>query len=130
MLPMDRFIKILVVDDYKSMVEMIHDLLGELGFDNVDDAANGREALEKLRADKYGLVISDWKMAPVDGYELLQEVRGDPELKDLPFLMIAAEARADRVVAARDAGVNGFMAKPFTRATLEQKMKALVPAAV
>ena len=123
----DRFTRILVVDDYKSMVDMLRDLLGELGFDDVHEAANGREALEKLRAEKYGLVISDWKMAPVDGYELLQEVRSDPELKDLPFLMIAAEARADRVVAARDAGVNGFMAKPFTRATLEQKMKALVP---
>ena len=127
MVPVDRFTKILVVDDYRSMVDMLHDLLSELGFDNVDSAANGREALEKLRADSYGLVISDWKMAPVDGYELLQEVRADPELRNLPFLMIAAEARADRVVAARDAGVNGFMAKPFTRATLEQKMKALVP---
>ena len=124
----DRFTKILVVDDYKSMVDMLRDLLGELGFNDVEEAANGREALEKLRAEDYGLVISDWKMAPVDGYELLQEVRSDPELKDLPFLMIAAEARADRVMAARDAGVSGFMAKPFTRATLEQKVKALVPA--
>ena len=124
----DRHVRILVVDDYKSMVEMLQDLLSELGFENVDDAANGREALEKLRSDRYGLVISDWKMAPVNGLELLQEVRSDPELKELPFLMIAAEARADRVMAARDAGVNGFMAKPFTRATLEQKMKALASA--
>ena len=127
MLPVDRFIKILVVDDYKSMVEMLQDLLSELGFDNVEEAANGKEALEKLRAGGFGLVISDWKMEPVNGFELLQEVRSDPELRSLPFLMIAAEARSDRVLAARDAGVNGFMAKPFTRATLEQKMKALVP---
>ena len=127
MLPVDRFIKILVVDDYESMVDMIHDLLRELGFDNVDAAANGREALEKLRAESYGLVISDWKMSPMDGYALLQEVRADPDLKQLPFLMIAAEPLIERVVKARDAGVNGFMAKPFTRATLEQKVKALVP---
>ena len=127
MLPVDRFIKILVVDDYESMVQMIQDLLSELGFDNVDAAANGQEALEKLRADNYGMVISDWKMSPMDGYALLQEVRADPDLKKLPFLMIAAEPLVERVMAAKDAGVNGFMAKPFTRATLEQKMKALVP---
>jgi two-component system chemotaxis response regulator CheY len=124
----DRHIRILVVDDYKSMVDMLHDLLSELGFENVDDAANGEEALAKLRSEPYGLVISDWKMEPVNGLELLQEVRADPELQNLPFLMIAAEARTDRVVAARAAGVNGFMAKPFTRATLEQKVKALAPA--
>ena len=124
----DRHIRILVVDDYPSMVDMLQDLLSELGFENVDKAANGREALEKLRAERFGLVISDWKMAPVDGLALLQEVRSDPELRALPFLMIAAEARADRVVAARDAGVSGFMAKPFTRATLELKMRALAPA--
>src|SRR3712207_1233200 len=123
----DRFTKVLVVDDYKSMVDMLHDLLGELGFDDVDEAANGREALDKLRNGKFGLVISDWKMSPVDGYELLCEVRSDPELKDTPFLMIAAEPREDRVMKAREAGVSGFMAKPFTRATLEQKLNALVP---
>jgi two-component system, chemotaxis family, chemotaxis protein CheY len=124
----DRHIRILVVDDYKSMVDMLQDLLSEIGFDNVDEAANGKEALEKLRTESYGLVISDWKMEPVNGLELLQEVRADPELKDLPFLMIAAEAKAERVIAAREAGVNGFMAKPFTRATLEQKVRALAPA--
>ena len=129
MQPVERFLKILIVDDYESMVHLIQDLLAELGFKNVDSAANGREALEKLRAEKYGLVISDWKMSPMDGYALLQEIRSDRDLKHLPFLMIAAEPLIERVAAARDAGVNGFIAKPFTRDTLEQKLKALVPAA-
>ena len=122
----DMSMNILVVDDYKSMVEMIHDLLHEFGFENVHEAANGQEALEKLRAEPYGLVISDWAMQPLSGLELLQQVRADADLQALPFLMVAAEARADQVVAAREAGVNGFMAKPFNRATLKQKVTALI----
>ena len=126
MVLVDRFMKILVVDDYKSMVEMIQDLLSDLGFDNTDDAANGEEALEKLRSDTYGLVICDWKMAPMDGFQLLQAVRTDDALQALPFLMVTAEPRADRVVAAKQAGVSGFLAKPFTRASLKNQMSAVI----
>jgi two-component system chemotaxis response regulator CheY len=126
MVLVDRFMKILVVDDYKSMVEMIQDLLSDLGFDNTDDAANGQQALDKLRAESYGLVICDWKMAPMDGYELLRQVRADPDLEKLPFMMVTAEPRVERVLKAREAGVNGFLAKPFTRASLKQQMSAVI----
>ena len=122
----DKSMKILVVDDYPHVVEMIQDLLRDFGFRNLDGASSGEQALDKLRTEPYGLVISDWKMAPMDGYELLRRVRAEAGLEGLPFLMVAGEAQAGQVVAARDAGVNGFMGKPFTRATLKQKMTALI----
>src|ERR1035437_5527525 len=99
----------LVVDDYGTMVRIIRNLLKQIGYENVDDAANGEAALEKIRAQKYGLVISDWNMEPMTGYELLQKVRADASNAKTPFIMVTAESKTDNVVAARKAGVNNYI---------------------
>ncbi len=121
----DMQMPILVVDDYKTMVRIIQNLLKQLGFSNVDEAANGQEALGKLKASKFGLVISDWNMEPMTGYELLQSVRSDADLKSLPFIMVTAESKTENVIAAKKAGVNNYIVKPFNAATLKQKMTAV-----
>jgi len=118
----DKSMSILVVDDYKTMVRIIQNLLKQLGFDNLDEAANGQEALGKLKANTYGLVISDWNMDPMTGYELLQSVRADSDLKFMPFIMVTAESKTENVIAAKKAGVNNYIVKPFNAATLKQKM--------
>ena len=117
---------ILVVDDYKTMVRIIQNLLKQLGFTNLDDASNGEEALVKLKANKYALVISDWNMDPVTGYELLQSVRSDEDLKATLFIMVTAESKTENVNAARQAGVDDYIVKPFNTATLKQKLTAVV----
>ena len=118
----------LVVDDYKTMVRIIRNLLKQLGFENVEDAADGQEALQKMRdADqKFGLVISDWNMEPMTGYELLREVRADDSLKPTPFIMVTAESKTENVVAAKRAGVNNYIVKPFNAATLKSKIAAVI----
>ena len=121
----DMSMNILVVDDYKTMVRIIQNLLKQLGFNNLDEAANGQEALTKLKANKYGLVISDWNMEPMTGYELLQSVRADGDLKAMPFIMVTAESKTENVIAAKKAGVNNYIVKPFNAATLKQKMTAV-----
>ena len=121
-MPVSKSIKILVVDDYKTMVRLIQNLLKELGFSNLDEAFDGVEALSKLKTDKYGLVISDWNMEPMTGFQLLQEVRADSDLKSLPFILITAESKIENVVAAKKAGVNNYIVKPFNAVTLKQKM--------
>jgi len=118
--------KILIVDDYKTMLRIIRNLLGELGFKNVDEAADGSEALDALRAKKYDLVISDWNMEPMTGYDLLKEVRADEQLKPLPFIMVTAESKTENVVAAKKAGVNNYIVKPFNAATLRSKLSAVI----
>jgi two-component system, chemotaxis family, chemotaxis protein CheY len=118
----DLNMNILVVDDYKTMVRIIVNLLTQLGFKNIDDAADGRAALEKLKSRSYGLVISDWNMEPMTGYELVQSVRADPALKSLPFIMVTAETKTENVIAAKQAGVNNYIVKPFNAATLKQKL--------
>jgi len=118
--------KILIVDDYKTMLRIIRNLLGELGFKNVDEAADGSEALEALRAKRYDLVISDWNMEPMTGYDLLKEVRADEQLKPLPFIMVTAESKTENVVAAKKAGVNNYIVKPFNAATLRSKLSAVI----
>ena len=121
----NKAMNVLVVDDYKTMVRIIQNLLKELGFNNLDEAADGQEALAKLKAKKYGLVISDWNMEPMTGYELLQAVRADEELKALPFIMVTAESKTENVIAAKKAGVNNYIVKPFNAETLRQKMTAV-----
>ena len=118
----DKSMNVLVVDDYKTMVRIIQNLLKQLGFDNVDAATDGHEALHKLRAHKYGLVISDWNMEPMTGYQLLQRVRADADLKSIPFIMVTAESKTENVIAAKKAGVNNYIVKPFNAETLKQKM--------
>lgn len=118
----DKRTPILVVDDYKTMVRIVRNLLNQLGYQDVDEANDGASALAKLRARRFGLVISDWAMEPMNGLELLQQVRADPELKTLPFIMITAENRRDRVAKAEQAGVDGYIVKPFTAEALNDRI--------
>lgn len=121
----DLTMPILVVDDYKTMIRIIRNLLKQLGFNEVDEAADGTEALEKMKARKYGLVISDWNMEPMTGYELLKQVRADDSLGKTPFIMITAESKTENVIAAKKAGVNNYIVKPFNAATLKAKIDAV-----
>ena len=112
---------VLVVDDYSTMVRIIRNLLRQLGFSDVDDANDGAAALAKMRAKRYGLVISDWNMEPMSGYELLLQVRADPALGETPFIMVTAETKTDNVIAAKKAGVNNYIVKPFNAQTLKNQ---------
>jgi two-component system, chemotaxis family, chemotaxis protein CheY len=122
---LDATMPILVVDDYKTMIRIIRNLLKQLGFDDVDEAADGSEALTKMRAKKYGLVISDWNMEPMTGYELLKEVRADGSLSKTPFIMVTAESKTENVIAAKKAGVDNYIVKPFNAQTLKSKIDAV-----
>jgi two-component system, chemotaxis family, chemotaxis protein CheY len=118
----DRNIKILVVDDFSTMRRIVKNVLKQLGFENLDEAEDGAQALTKLKAGGYGFVVSDWNMPNMDGLELLKEVRKDPAIKDLPMLMVTAEAEKDKVVTAIQAGVNNYVVKPFTAEVFKEKM--------
>ena len=122
----EQNMSILIVDDYKTMLRIVRNLLKQLGFDNVDEATDGSEALSRLRGKTYGLVISDWNMEPMTGYQLLKEVRADAKLKETPFIMVTAESKTENVVAAKKAGVNNYIVKPFNAATLKTKMTAVI----
>ncbi|MCX8253974.1 chemotaxis regulator transmitting signal to flagellar motor component [Beijerinckiaceae bacterium RH AL1] len=124
----DTSMPILVVDDYQTMVRIIRNLLKQIGFENVDDAANGEEALRKIREKSYGLIISDWNMEPMTGFQLLQKVREMRGASDIPFIMVTAESKTDNVVAARRAGVSHYIVKPFNAATLKAKIDAIFAA--
>jgi two-component system chemotaxis response regulator CheY len=121
----DLSMPILVVDDYQTMIRIIRNLLKQLGFDDVDDASDGSQALGKLKEKKYGLVISDWNMEPMTGYELLKEVRADDGLRATPFIMVTAESKTENVIAAKKAGVNNYLVKPFNALTLKSKIDAV-----
>src|SRR5258708_9599419 len=123
----DLSMPILVVDDYNTMIRIIRNLLKQIGFENVDDASDGSVALAKMQGKKYGLVISDWNMEPMTGYDLLREVRASPELSQTPFIMITAESKTENVIAAKKAGVSNYIVKPFNAATLKTKMEAVFP---
>ena len=121
----DMSMPVLVVDDYKTMVRIITNLLRQLGFSDIDEANDGSEALGKLRDRKYGLVISDWNMEPMTDYNLLQQVRQDENLGQLPFIMVTAEAKTENVIAAKRAGASNYIVKPFNAATLQSKIEAI-----
>ena len=123
----DYAMPVLVVDDYNTMVRIIRNLLRQLGFETIDDASDGVSALAKMRIRKYGLVISDWNMEPMSGYDLLREVRGNPELAHTPFIMVTAESKTDNVIAAKKAGVSNYIVKPFNAQTLRNKIEAVFP---
>ena len=116
---------ILVVDDYNTMVRIIRNLLRQAGFTDVDDASDGITALRRLREKQYALVVSDWNMEPMTGYELLKEMRADPGLASVPFIMITAESKTENVIAAKQAGVSNYIVKPFNAATLKSKIDAI-----
>ncbi|MCB9948870.1 MAG: chemotaxis response regulator CheY [Rhodospirillaceae bacterium] len=122
----DMAMKVLIVDDYKTMLRIIRNLLRQLGFENVEEATDGSQALHKLREAPYGLVISDWNMEPMTGLQLLREVRADNQLKALPFIMITAESKKENVVTAKEAGVSNYIVKPFNAQTLKSKIEAVL----
>ncbi len=117
---------ILIVDDYKTMLKIIRNLLRQLGFSNVDEAMDGSAALQKIRSKNYGLIISDWNMEPMSGLNLLKEVRLDAKVKDVPFIMITAESKSENIIAAKDAGVSNYIVKPFTAAILKSKIDTVL----
>ncbi len=122
----DMNMDILIVDDYRTMLRIIRNLLKQIGFDNVDEATDGSMALKKMREKSYGLVISDWNMEPMTGLQLLKEVRADAKLKHTPFIMVTAESKTENVIAAKQAGVNNYIVKPFNAATLKMKLSAVI----
>ena len=122
----DKSMSILVVDDYKTMLRIIRNLLKQLGFENVDEATDGSAALQKMRERPYGLVISDWNMEPMTGLQLLKEVRADNGLKETPFIMVTAESKTENVVTAKQAGVSNYIVKPFNAETLKTKLTAVI----
>jgi len=124
----DPAMPILVIDDYQTMVRIICNLLKQIGYENVDQASNGAQALEMIKAKEYGLVISDWNMQPMTGFELLQKLRMDPAQAGTPFIMVTAESKTDNVIAARKAGVSSYIVKPFNAATLKAKIDAVFAA--
>ena len=122
----DKSVPVLIVDDYRTMLRIIRNLLKQIGFDNVEEVTDGAEALAKLRAGRFGLVISDWNMEPMTGLQLLQEVRADPKLKSTPFIMVTAESKAENIVAAKQAGVSNYIVKPFNAETLKSKVEKVL----
>lgn len=123
----NKNINILIVDDYTTMLRIIKNLLKQLGFNNVDEATDGTAALEKIKAKEYGLVISDWNMEPMTGLELLKQVRAsEAAFKNVPFIMVTAESKTENVVAAKQAGVNNYIVKPFNAETLKTKISSVL----
>jgi len=124
-MPLDPKMPVLVVDDYSTMVRIIRNLLRQLGFTDIDDAADGSAALEKMQTKRYGLVISDWNMEPMTGFDLLRRVRANPAIEATPFIMVTAESKTENVIAAKKAGVNNYIVKPFNAQTLRAKIEAV-----
>jgi two-component system chemotaxis response regulator CheY len=120
--PNTRF---LVVDDFSTMRRIVRNLLKELGYTNVDEAEDGVAALSKLKGGNFEFVVSDWNMPNMDGLDLLKNIRADPELSKLPVLMVTAEAKKENIIAAAQAGANGYVVKPFTAATLDEKLSKI-----
>jgi two-component system, chemotaxis family, chemotaxis protein CheY len=118
----DKNMPILIVDDYKTMLRIIRNLLKQIGFDNVDEATDGTMAIEKLKEKPFSLIISDWNMEPMTGFDLLKHVRADEKFKATPFILITAESKAENVAAAVKAGVNNYIVKPFNAETLKSKL--------
>ncbi len=121
----DSNLKILVVDDFSTMRRIVRNLLKELGFTNVDEAEDGVAGLAKLRSANFEFVVSDWNMPNMTGIEMLRQIRADPQLKHLPVLMVTAEAKKENIIEAAQAGANGYVVKPFTAATLDEKLNKI-----
>ncbi len=121
----DPNMKFLVVDDFSTMRRIVRNLLKELGFTNVDEAEDGVAALSKLRGSQFDFVVSDWNMPNMTGIDLLKQIRADAGLKHLPVLMVTAEAKKENIIEAAQAGASGYIVKPFTAATLEEKLNKI-----
>lgn len=122
----DMNMKVLIVDDYKTMLRILRNLLRQLNFVNIEEATDGSMALDMLRQETFGMVISDWNMEPMTGIQLLREVRSDGSLKSLPFIMITAESKSENVIAAKEAGVSNYIVKPFNAETLRTKIVSVL----
>ncbi len=122
----DMNMNVLVVDDYKTMLRILRNLLNQLSFTNIDEATDGAMALGKLRQSDFGLIISDWNMEPMTGIQLLREVRADDKLKHIPFIMITAESKSENVISAKEAGVSNYIVKPFNAETLKAKLVSVL----
>ena len=121
----DKNMRFLVVDDFSTMRRIVRNLLKELGFSNVDEAEDGAVAFQKLKAGGFDFVVSDWNMPNMDGLTMLQQIRADADLKGLPVLMVTAEAKKENIIAAAQAGASGYVVKPFTAATLDEKLSKI-----
>lgn len=121
----DTGIKVLVVDDMSTMRRIVKNVLRQIGFSDIIEAENGQDALTKLKAGGFGLVVSDWNMPVMQGIELLRAVRADAELKTLPFLMVTAEAQKENLIEAVQAGVSNYVVKPFTAEVLQGKLEKI-----
>jgi two-component system chemotaxis response regulator CheY len=122
---LDKKMRILIVDDYSTMLRILRNLLRQLDLQNVDEANNGEEALFKLRKESFDLVISDWNMAPMTGLDLLRQVRADAKLRPIPFIMVTAESKTENVITAKQAGVSNYIVKPFNAETLKMKIASV-----
>ncbi len=122
----DKNMNVLIVDDYKTMLRIIGNLLKQLGFNNVDEATDGSMALEMFKNKSYGLVISDWNMEPMSGLDLLKQVRTLPANANVPFVMVTAESKTENVIAAKQAGVSNYIVKPFNAETLKTKLVSVL----
>ncbi|SAK40946.1 chemotaxis protein CheY [Caballeronia hypogeia] len=123
---MDKNMKILVVDDFPTMRRIVRNLLKELGYGNVDEAEDGAAGLARLRGGGFDFVITDWNMPNLDGLSMLQQIRADAALSHLPVLMVTAESKKENIIAAAQAGANGYVVKPFTAATLDEKLTKIL----
>ena len=121
----DKNLRFLVVDDFATMRRIVRNLLKDLGYHNVEEAEDGSDALARLQASPVDFVISDWNMPNMDGLQLLNEIRKDDALKTIPVLMVTAEAKKENIIAAAQAGASGYVVKPFTAATLEEKLNKI-----
>jgi len=124
-MPADLNMKILVVDDMSTMRRIVKNILKQLGFSNMEEAENGQEALQKLRAEAFGFVVSDWNMPVMPGIEMLRAIRADDKLKHIPVLMVTAEAQKENLIEAIQAGVNNYVVKPFTAETMQEKINKI-----
>jgi two-component system chemotaxis response regulator CheY len=122
---MDKDMKILIVDDFSTMRRIVKNLLRDLGFNNTQEADDGQTALPMLKTGKFDFLVTDWNMPGMDGLTLLKEVRSDDNLKDMPVLMVTAEAKREQIITAAQAGVNGYVVKPFTAQTLKEKIEKI-----
>lgn len=125
-MPVNKNMKVLIVDDYKTMLRIVGNLLNQLGFKDVEEANDGAEAYEMFLNNDYGLIISDWNMEPMSGLELLKKIRGGSKNADIPFIMVTAESKTENVIIAKKAGVSNYIVKPFNAETLKTKMKAVL----
>ncbi len=124
-MPINKNMPILIVDDYKTMLRIVRGLLNQIGLTNIDEATDGTMAWDMVQKKQYGLIVSDWNMEPMSGFEFLKLVRANPATRPLPFIMVTAESKTENIIAAKQAGVSNYIVKPFNAVTLKQKIEAV-----